>query len=113
MIIPKPNKIEYLEGPSLVVLPMGNPLRYIRSYAVDSSLGEEGYILKVTSSGAQITYGATAGLERAKATLTSLVGCSAGLVRPQIIEDSPRIPMRVYMLDVGRYYSPRKKFLGK
>ena len=109
MIIPKPNKIEYLDEPSYLLKKGTNPLESIRTYTFDGALKSEEYTLKVTSSGAEITYGDNLGLERAKATLTALATLGKGEIKAVKIEDSPRIPMRVYMMDVGRYFFSKEE----
>lgn len=104
MIIPRPNKIEYLENEEGYVVSTLNPKEAIVEEVVDESLKEEGYTLKLVGDGARITYRDSAGKAHALATLEQMLNSGMDYLAPLVIEDSPRIPMRKYMMDVGRYF---------
>lgn len=103
MIIPKPNKIEYLNGEPLLLLAR-NAEKIVASEKVSLDLKEEGYTLLVDSNGAHLTYRDEVARVRAISTLEQLIKCSNGTIMSVRIEDAPKIAMRKYMMDVSRYF---------
>lgn len=111
MIIPKPNKIEYLEDVDGYLIGTLDPTNVIAEERVDESLKEEEYTLRLLSDGAHVSYRDCMGKSHAMATLEQILHSGVDYLQAMYIEDAPRIPMRKYMMDVGRYFFPVEEIL--
>ena len=111
MLIPKPNKIEYLEGVDGYLIKTSDPTKAIAEERVDEALEEEAYTIKLLSDGAHLSYRDNLGRARAMSTLEQILNSGVDCVQAMCIEDAPRIQMRKYMMDVGRYFFPVEEIL--
>lgn len=111
MIIPRPTKIEFLEETDGFSVNTLNPEKAIVEETLDETLPCEGYTLKLLKEGAHISYKDNAGRAHALATLEQMLKSGIDSFAPIFIEDSPRIAMRKYMMDVGRYFFPVEEIL--
>lgn len=83
--------------------------RIIFKIKKDKTLGDEGYAINITNKGITATAPTERGLLWAQRTLTQLFEQSAdGSLPCGTIKDSPRYPMRGFMLDCARKFIPLK-----
>ncbi len=94
-----------------------NPAVVLTAEGADSSLGDEGYILKITDSGAVVRSSGEAGLFYGVQTLLQLgetvtEGGKTWFVLPQAtVRDMPRFAWRGLMLDCSRTFWPKDVIL--
>ena len=91
-VIPMPNKITYLGGETKIISEN-------TKVSVDSSLGEEEYVLTAENNGVEIVGGSEKAVFYAKQTLRQLGGVSPCVK----IEDKPAFGYRGFMLDTVRH----------
>ncbi|WP_031510711.1 beta-N-acetylhexosaminidase [Streptomyces megasporus] len=99
----------------------GGTLRLRVDDRVAAELGPEGYRLRVTADGVDLSGGAAPGVFWGAQTLRQLLGPDAhrraplpGRARslPYVeIEDAPRFPWRGFLLDVARHFAPKDDVL--
>lgn len=78
--------------------------------ALDRSLGEGAYRLRVASDGVRIAAGSYGGAISAIATLRQLAAAGGGVTVPAVeIEDAPRYAWRGCMLDVARHFFTKEQ----
>ena len=97
-----------LPGTELAAPTLGNEGDVV--LALDGSLGEGAYRLRVASDGVRIAAGSYGGAISAIATLRQLAAAGGGATVPAVeIEDAPRYAWRGCMLDVARHFFTKEQ----
>ena len=85
--------------------PTTNKIQIVFRLTPTASGHSEGYTLKIDSTGVIITAPSAAGLFYGAITLASLRGLAGSTILPHVnIQDTPDLPYRAVMIDIGRNY---------